>query len=126
MIEIVFAHTDEKLHELYRGKLHPHVRMHAAVDGLSALRKIKIIQPQLIISDVQLPFLSGLSLLKYIRNHKELVSTGFIFLTQEPMHEEALNLGANEWIHAHIIPHDQIVRKILSHLKIKITNQTNV
>ena len=119
MVEIVFAHTDDKLSDLYRHKLHPDYRVHTAGDGITALRKVRNIKPRLVVSDIKLPLLSGLSLLKYIRKHPELKSMTFIFLSAAPLHEDALSFGANEWIHQHSSTVDEITDKILRHINTK-------
>jgi CheY-like chemotaxis protein len=98
MKHILFIHPDEKLVGIYHKHLSEHFSMDSAQDGLAGLRKIKLHKPRLIISDYDLPFMSGLALLQFVRRHPELAPTPFLFLTNSEMPEEALGLGATAWL----------------------------
>jgi len=117
MRQILFAHPDIKLVQIYESYLKKHFSFDSAHDGLTALRKIRILKPHLIVSEYHLPLISGLSLLKFIRNHQEMSRTPFIFLTkhEDPVH--ALELGANEWILRHTASPDLVLEKIYNHIR---------
>ncbi|MBU0551057.1 response regulator [Myxococcota bacterium] len=72
-----------------------------AVDGLRALRSIDERHPDLIISDVLMPNVDGLSLLKALRGHPETRNIPVIFLTakSDPLSMiEGINAGAKFYI----------------------------
>lgn len=98
MINLLFVHTDEKLSRLYSNKLAQHFKVHSAVDGLTAIRKIRQHHPRAVISDYHLPFLSGRALVKFVRSYPPTASSPFIFLSKSDFAPEALNLGANAWL----------------------------
>jgi len=98
MRHILFIHPDRKLAEIYRQHLSPHFFVDSAHDGLAGLRQIKLHKPRVIVSDFDLPYMSGLALLGYVRNHPEIHSTPFLFLTRSPMPHDALGLGATAWL----------------------------
>ncbi|MBF0303852.1 MAG: response regulator [Desulfamplus sp.] len=54
-----------------------------AADGLQALKKIQSQQIDLIISDLNMPFQSGLEILKYVRSDERLKHIPFIMVTGE-------------------------------------------
>lgn len=111
MSKIVLIHPDAKLAAIYQRHLEPHFNVDSAHDGLTGLRLIKHSKPRLIISDLDLPYMSGLALLEYVRNHPEMYNTPFVFLSNSAMPHDALNLGASAWLnqkeHApeHLLPH---------------------
>ncbi len=98
MRKLIFIHPDHKLIDIYHRHLSPHFNIDSAHDGLAGLRLIKMSQPHAIISDYNLPFLSGLSLLKFVRAHETMRTTPFIFLTRSEMPYEALGMGATAWL----------------------------
>lgn len=118
MINIIVVHPVKKTLELYTQPLSDHFQVHKSVDGLSALRQIKLIKPHLIVSEYDLPRLSGLALLKFIRGHSVLFATPFIFLSYKPLSHEALSLGANDWLNPSQTSSKRLIEKIYYHLKL--------
>lgn len=118
MFKIFIAHSDPKLVAWHKQKMQPHFSVDSAQDGLTALRKIRLIKPHVILSDDYLPKLSGLALLKFVRTHTELGATPFIFISHKAVVEEALNLGANDWLVLSEVNSDVITQKIYYHLKL--------
>lgn len=117
MHQLLFIHTDPKLVKIYERHLGQHFVFDSAHDGLSGLRKIRNIKPSVIVSEFHLPFLSGLSLLKFVRQQPSLVSTPFIFLTPRGDVGRALEFGANDWIHLSEATPDLLLDKTWHHLK---------
>lgn len=111
MARILLIHPDQKLVNIYQKHLEPHFNVDSAHDGLSGLRMIKLHKPKIIISDLELPYMSGLALLQFVRNHPEMYATPFIFLSNSNMPHEALNMGASAWLNQkehgpeHLLPH---------------------
>ncbi len=73
--------------------------------------------PDLIVSDYDLPSLTGLSLLKYIRAHQSLHSIPFIFLSDHADLASGLSYGANDWLSRKTNP-DVLLDKIYQQIKI--------
>lgn len=97
MNPILFIHSDPVISRIYQTHFSPHFAFDSAHDGLSAVRKIRLTRPQIVVSDYDLPKLSGLGVLKFLRQHPELHSTPFIFLTNHHDAEGGLTHGANGW-----------------------------
>ena len=117
MHKVFFAHPDPKFVALYRQRLRPHFAFDSAHDGLAALRQIRLLRPDLIVSDFHLPLLSGLSLLRYVRRDSDIFATPFIFLSDHPDAAEALGAGATEWLNREESL-DTVLEKIYRHIKI--------
>jgi CheY-like chemotaxis protein/cellulose synthase/poly-beta-1,6-N-acetylglucosamine synthase-like glycosyltransferase len=72
-----------------------------AMDGKDALLKIDEVIPDLIISDVNMPEMDGLSLLKQLRSNKDTKSIPIILLTTRSSTDDivtGLNLGADDYL----------------------------
>jgi len=67
--------------ELLTATLNAEFEVVAAVDGVFGLEKAKEIHPDLIISDVRMPRMSGFTMLKNIRSNPELAAIPVILLT---------------------------------------------
>ena|SRR3989344_8917045 len=115
--KVFIAHPDEKFVGLYRSRLKPHFCLDSAYDGLTSLRKIKLQKPHVILSSVNLPLLSGLGLLKFVRSHPELHFRPFIILGSSEETPSLLSLGANDFFDRDISS-DQMLHKIYYHIKI--------
>lgn len=73
----------------------------SACDGLEALEQAHMVRPDLILSDIMMPRLGGLELLKRIRSHQDLQSTPFIFLSARAGQEaevDGLLTGADDYL----------------------------
>ena len=72
-----------------------------AVDGLDGLRQIDVQHPDLIITDVMMPNLDGLTLVKALKRHKETKAIPVIFLTAKGDARsmiEGINVGAKYYV----------------------------
>jgi DNA-binding response OmpR family regulator len=72
-----------------------------AVDGLDGLRKIDVDRPDLIIADVMMPNLDGLTLVKALKNFRETKAIPVIFLTAKGdtmSMIEGINVGAKYYV----------------------------
>src|SRR4051812_13954128 len=98
MHKLIFIHPDRKLQSIYKKSLADHFQIDSAFDGLQGLRLIQKQKPQVIVSEYNLPVLSGSSLLRFVRNHHEFFATPFIFLSSYHPAADTLGFGANEWI----------------------------
>lgn len=118
MIKVLFAHSDPKLVDLYRYRLADHFSVDAAVDGLTALRKLKLVNPGLVVSDFDLPKLSGLALLKFCRKERAYALMPFIFLANLASLPDALSSGANDWLMQSQATPDLLIERIYNQLKL--------
>ncbi|MBI4049767.1 MAG: response regulator [Candidatus Doudnabacteria bacterium] len=98
MTDLLFVHTDDKLTDLCSTKLSQYFQVHRAIDGLSAVRKVRRHKPKIVISEYDLPLLSGRALVKFVRSYPPTTSSVFIFFSKQEFVPEALNLGANAWL----------------------------
>ena len=73
-----------------------------AEDGIDALEQIKEGPPDLLILDVMMPRMDGITLCKILRNQPETASLPIIMLSgkvQAEAEREGLNAGANLYLH---------------------------
>ena len=73
----------------------------AAPDGAAALELLKARKPDLLISDINMPVMNGLELLRKVREDEELKSIRVILLTGQSSDEEimtGINEGADHYI----------------------------
>jgi DNA-binding response OmpR family regulator len=71
------------------------------VDGLDALQKIDSEQPDLIITDIMMPYMSGLEVVRKVKNDLSSKNIPVIVLStmgQESIVEEAFELGADDYL----------------------------
>jgi CheY-like chemotaxis protein len=71
----------------------------SAMDGLEALKQAKREKPDLIFLDIEMPKMTGIEVLRIIRNDPELKNTPVVIVTAlENKEEEALKAGATEFL----------------------------
>ena len=83
-----------------------------AKDGLSAIERIPVIEPHLVLTDVMLPFKSGLEVISFLKeNYKD---TPVIVLSalgeEERTVVEAFKLGADDFIAKPFNPNELVLR----------------
>ncbi len=99
LILVADDNTDMRRY-LYR-VLHPHYRLALAKDGLDALEQAQTIRPDLILTDMMMPRMSGNDLVQAIRQQDGLSRTPVIFLTARAGMEarvESLDEGADDYL----------------------------
>ena len=82
-------------------KLFPKLKIFTAYDGKAALSVIEQENISIIVSDLNMPIVTGMDLLRYIRSNKDYDSLYFIMVTANNDAENrriALNLGADEFL----------------------------
>lgn len=89
-----------------------------AVDGLDAMEKLKTSAFQLIITDLHMPNMDGISLIKEIRSREEYKFLPILFLTTESQaakKEEAKTAGATGWVVKPFVPEKlvAVVQKLI-------------
>jgi DNA-binding response OmpR family regulator len=83
-----------------------------ARDGREALEKIKSASPDLIITDIMMPYFSGLEIIGFIRqqNEKKIPIIILSGMGQEDVVLEAFRLGADDYITKPFSPNELSVR----------------
>lgn len=89
-----------------------------AVDGLDALEKLKGSSFQLMITDLHMPNMDGINLIKEIRAREEYQFLPILFLTTESQSakkEEARAAGATGWVVKPFVPEKlvAVVQKLI-------------
>jgi len=70
-----------------------------AADGLEAVRAVHALHPDLLLTDIKMPQMTGLEVLQYLRNEKNPVAIIILSNHSEPLYvEAAMRLGANGFV----------------------------
>lgn len=84
MYKILIAEDDRELRDNLKHILKLEgFRVFAAKDGLDAFRNILLHKPDVIISDIKMPYVNGIELFKAVRENSESSLIPFIFLTAD-------------------------------------------
>lgn len=83
-----------------------------AQNGKQAMAEFELVKPDLVITDVMMPFSSGLELLSWIKNLKSRNIPVIVLskINKESNILEAFNLGADEYMTKPFSPNELIVR----------------
>lgn len=102
MAKLLLVEDDNNLREIYEARLSAEgYEISTAQNGEEALSIAKQLRPDLIISDVMMPRISGFEMLDILRNTDELKNTKVIMLTalgQSEDRSRADNLGADKYL----------------------------
>jgi DNA-binding response OmpR family regulator len=118
---ILIVEDDKFLRELISQKLvKEKFDIAEAVDGEQAVKKVKDVNPDLILLDLILPGIDGFEVLTKIKEDPVLAEVPVIVLSnlgQKDDIEKGLNLGASDYlIKAHFTP-SEIIEKVKKNLK---------
>lgn len=96
---ILIVEDDATVIEIYRRKLQREgYEVKVAEDGLSAMRQLPQLKPDLVVLDLMMPHFNGADVLKFIRAHKDLKTTKVVIFTNAYMTDlaqEASKAGAD-------------------------------
>jgi len=83
-----------------------------AKDGKMAIELIENHSPDLILTDIMMPFISGLEVISHVRNQLETQVPIIVFSSagQEEMVLKAFNLGANDFMGKPFSPNELVIR----------------
>jgi len=98
---VVVADDNPDLRAYLVDLLAPHYRLLVAEDGRQALELVKAHRPDLVITDVMMPNMTGHELLRALRQDEEVARTPVIFLTARAGADarvEALEAGADDYL----------------------------
>jgi DNA-binding response OmpR family regulator len=83
-----------------------------AKNGKDAIELIEKNNPELILTDIMMPFMSGLEVISHVRNKLNLQTPIIVFSAagQEEMILNAFNIGANDFMSKPFSPHELVIR----------------
>lgn len=114
MAKVLIIEDDEHIWKLieYKLKKEKHDLVWAC-DGLKALKILETIKPDLIISDIMVPYMDGIQILKKIKASDKLKDIPVIMLTSKAQEKDiirGLELGAQDYMSKPFSPSELILR----------------
>jgi len=111
--KIVLAEDNSTLSLLLKFRLEKEgYELLMAVDGKQAIELIEEHTPDLILTDIMMPYISGLEVISHVRNELDLKVPIIVFSAagQEEMVLKAFNLGANDFMGKPFSPNELVIR----------------
>ncbi|MFK5959512.1 MAG: response regulator transcription factor [Lutibacter sp.] len=111
--QIVLAEDNSTLSLLLKFKLEREgYEVLKASDGKEAIDLIEKNSPSLILTDIMMPFISGLEVISHVRNKLNLKTPIIVFSSagQEEMVLKAFNLGATDFMAKPFSPNELVIR----------------
>jgi DNA-binding response OmpR family regulator len=111
--KIVIAEDNSTLSLLLKFRLEKEgYELLMAVDGKEAVELIENTKPDLIITDIMMPFVSGLEVISHVRNELAIETPIIVFSSagQEEMVLKAFSLGANDFMGKPFSPNELVIR----------------
>ncbi|MDD5150092.1 MAG: response regulator transcription factor [Flavobacterium sp.] len=112
-IKIVLAEDNSILALLLKYKLEKEgYTLLMAKNGIEAIELIEQYNPQIILTDIMMPFVSGLEVISHVRNKLNLAIPIIVFSSsgQEEMVLNAFNIGATDFMSKPFSPNELIIR----------------
>lgn len=83
-----------------------------AADGKQAIELIEEHYPEIILTDIMMPFVSGLEVISHVRNKLNLLTPIIVFSAagQEEIVLKAFDLGATDFMSKPFSPHELVIR----------------
>lgn len=110
---IVLAEDNSILSLLLKYKLEKEgYNLLIALNGKEAIELIEEHKPDMILTDIMMPFVSGLEVISHVRNKLALITPIVVFSSagQEEMIANAFNLGATDFMSKPFSPNELIIR----------------
>lgn len=111
--KIVLAEDNTTLSLLLKFRLEKEgFELFIALDGNEALNIIETQHPDIILTDIMMPFVSGLEVISHVRLKLELNTPIIVFSSagQEEMVLKAFNLGATDFMGKPFSPNELVIR----------------
>lgn len=111
--KIVLAEDNSTLALLLKFRLEKEgYQLLIAEDGKKAIELIEEHTPDIILTDIMMPFISGLEVISHVRNKLKLQMPIIVFSAagQEEMVLKAFNLGANDFMGKPFSPNELVIR----------------
>ena len=112
-LKIVLAEDNSTLSLLLKFRLEKEgYELLMAADGKEAKELIEKHTPNLILTDIMMPFISGLEVISHVRNELKMQIPIIVFSAagQEEMVLKAFNLGANDFMGKPFSPNELVIR----------------
>lgn len=113
MKKIVIAEDNTLLSSLLKFRLEKEgYKLLIAENGKDAIQLIEQHQPELILTDIMMPFISGLEVISHVRNKLNMASPIIVFSAagQEEIVLKAFNLGATDFMSKPFSPNELVIR----------------
>lgn len=113
LIKILIAEDNKTLSLFMKNKLEKEgYQLLIAEDGNQAKKMILEGKPDLLITDIMMPYISGLELISYVRNELKSKIPVIVFSSvgHEKMILQAFELGANEFMTKPFSPNELVIR----------------
>lgn len=111
--KIVLAEDNSVLSLLLKFRLEKEgYKLLIAVDGKQAIELIEEHHPELILTDIMMPFVSGLEVISHVRNKLNMQTPIIVFSSagQEETVLKAFDLGATDFMSKPFSPHELVIR----------------
>jgi len=111
--KIILAEDNSVLSLLLKFKLEKEgYKLFIAINGKEAIELIEAHQPDIILTDIMMPFVSGLEVISHVRNKLDLSTPIIVFSSagQEEMVLKAFNLGATDFMSKPFSPNELSIR----------------
>lgn len=111
--KIVLAEDNSVLSLLLKFRLEKEgYKLLIALDGKQAIELIEENNPELILTDIMMPFVSGLEVISHVRNKLNLQTPIIVFSAagQEEIVLKAFDLGATDFMSKPFSPHELVIR----------------
>lgn len=111
--KIVLAEDNSILAKLLQFKLEKEgYQLLIATNGKEAVNLIENNNPDIILTDIMMPFISGLEVISHVRNKLQMKTPIVVFSSagQEEMVLNAFNLGATDFMSKPFSPNELIIR----------------
>ena len=111
--KIVLAEDNSTLSLLLKFRLEKEgFKLLIAEDGKKAIEQIEEHKPDLILTDIMMPFISGLEVISHVRNKLNMQIPIIVFSSagQEEIVLKAFNLGANDFMSKPFSPNELVIR----------------
>lgn len=92
---VFIVEDDPKLNEIINITLENDFELEAHADGNTAMERLKIVVPQIVVLDLNLPGSSGRAILAYIRSDERFAKTRVILATADERQAETLTDAAD-------------------------------
>ncbi|MFV8375459.1 response regulator transcription factor [Flavobacterium sp. LB1P62] len=111
--KIVLAEDNSVLSLLLKFRLEKEgYKLLIAIDGKQAIELIEEHNPELILTDIMMPFVSGLEVISHVRNKLNVPTPIVVFSSagQEEIVLKAFDLGATDFMSKPFSPHELVIR----------------